>query len=51
MARREELLGGSRGTTSVAAATYGQQLWNYFVRSYPALVARHHPDLAVAQRS
>jgi isopenicillin N synthase-like dioxygenase len=51
MARRDELLGGSRGTTSVAAATYGQQLWNYFVRSYPALVARHHPDLAVAQRS
>jgi isopenicillin N synthase-like dioxygenase len=24
--------------------TYGQQLWNYFVRSYPDNVARHHPD-------
>ncbi|WP_040493846.1 isopenicillin N synthase family dioxygenase [Ilumatobacter nonamiensis] len=26
------------------ADTYGQQLWNYFVRSYPDNVARHHPD-------
>ena len=26
------------------AGTYGQQLWNYFVRSYPDNVARHHPD-------
>lgn len=24
--------------------TYGEQLWNYFVRSYPDNVARHHPD-------
>jgi isopenicillin N synthase-like dioxygenase len=26
------------------AGTYGEQLWNYFVRSYPANVERHHPD-------
>ena len=26
------------------ADTYGQQLWNYFVRSYPDNVARHHAD-------
>lgn len=45
MARHDELLEGSRGTSSAAADTYGQQLWNYFVRSYPDLVARHHPDL------
>ena len=27
------------------ASTYGEQLWNYFRRSYPDLVRRHHPDL------
>jgi isopenicillin N synthase-like dioxygenase len=32
------------------AATYGQQLWNYFVRSYPSNVARHHPDVVTARR-
>lgn len=26
----------------LAASTYGQQLWNYFERSYPDLVARHY---------
>jgi len=26
------------------ANTYGEQLWNYFVRSYPDNVARHHAD-------
>lgn len=26
------------------ADTYGHQLWNYFVRSYPDNVARHHAD-------
>lgn len=45
MARRDELLAGARGVTSHAADTYGQQLWNYFTRSYPDLVRRHHPDL------
>jgi isopenicillin N synthase-like dioxygenase len=47
MARHDELLDGARGTTSQSAETYGQQLWNYFTRSYPDLVARHHADLVV----
>lgn len=41
MARRDELLAGQRGTPSAPASTYGQQLWNYFGRSYPELVQRH----------
>jgi isopenicillin N synthase-like dioxygenase len=45
MARRDELLSGAAGTISTSADTYGQQLWNYFIRSYPELVRRHHPDL------
>ena len=45
MARRDELLSGVRGTTSTATDTYGQQLWNYFCRSYPDLVRLHHSDL------
>jgi isopenicillin N synthase-like dioxygenase len=45
MARYGELLDGARGTASVPSATYGEQLWNYFIRSYPDLVARYHPDL------
>lgn len=48
MARRDELLAGKHGTSSAPADTYGQQIWNYFVRSYPELVARHHPDLVAA---
>jgi hypothetical protein len=44
MARRNELLDGIRGQTSGSADTSGQQLWNYFTRSYPDLVRRHHPD-------
>jgi isopenicillin N synthase-like dioxygenase len=46
MAKREELLAGHTGTASTSAATYGQQLWNYYQRSYPSLMARHHPDHA-----
>lgn len=42
MARRDELLAGRRGLASTATETYGEQLWNYFSRSYPDLVARHH---------
>jgi hypothetical protein len=48
MARRDELLAGTAGTTSRSPDTYGQQLWNYFTRSYPDLVRRHHPGLALA---
>lgn len=28
----------------LAASTYGEQLWNYFARSYPANMAAHHPN-------
>ncbi|MFK7920107.1 MAG: isopenicillin N synthase family dioxygenase [Ilumatobacter sp.] len=31
--------------SELAATTYGEQLWNYFRRSYPANMARHHPEL------
>ena len=48
MARRDELLDGERGTRSTSAACYGEQLWNYFLRSYPDLVRRHHPDVATS---
>jgi isopenicillin N synthase-like dioxygenase len=44
MAKRDELLAGATGTVSESAPVYGQQLWNYYVRSYPANVARHYPD-------
>ncbi|MFT3854447.1 MAG: 2-oxoglutarate and iron-dependent oxygenase domain-containing protein [Ilumatobacteraceae bacterium] len=44
MAKRDELLSGASGTGSTAPDCYGEQLWNYFVRSYPDLVRRHHPD-------
>ncbi|MGB3736393.1 MAG: 2-oxoglutarate and iron-dependent oxygenase domain-containing protein [Ilumatobacter sp.] len=37
------------GTGDMASAThtstYGEQLWNYFSRSYPDNMARHHADL------
>jgi isopenicillin N synthase-like dioxygenase len=46
MAKRDELLAGARGQGSTPTETYGEQLWNYFCRSYPDLVARHHPDAA-----
>jgi isopenicillin N synthase-like dioxygenase len=46
MARRDELLAGEHGTRSEGAGTYGEQLWNYYCRSYPELVRRHHPDHA-----
>lgn len=29
--------------SELRASTYGEQLWNYFRRSYPANVARHYP--------
>lgn len=45
MARRTEIESGIDGIESRAGAgVYGQQLWNYYCRSYPANVARHHPD-------
>jgi isopenicillin N synthase-like dioxygenase len=50
MARHDELLDGARGTTSMSADTYGEQLWNYFARSYPDLMTRHHPDVPAPGR-
>lgn len=44
MAKRDELIAGTSGTTSTSAEAYGQQLWNYYVRSYPDHVRRHYPD-------
>jgi isopenicillin N synthase-like dioxygenase len=46
MATRHELVAGQGGTSSTSADTYGQQLWNYYQRSYPANVRAHYPDLA-----
>lgn len=46
MAKRSELLEGSSGTSSVSAPVYGEQLWNYYVRSYPSNVSKHHGPLA-----
>jgi isopenicillin N synthase-like dioxygenase len=45
MAKREELLAGKAGTASDGAGVYGQQLWNYYLRSYPEIVRSHHHDI------
>jgi isopenicillin N synthase-like dioxygenase len=45
MARREELIAGQGGIASTSAPVYGQQLWNYYVRSYPDNVRAHYPEL------
>ncbi len=46
MARKEETEAGTDDMASDRpATTYGEQLWNYFSRSYPANMARHHADL------
>jgi isopenicillin N synthase-like dioxygenase len=45
MAKRHELVAGASGTTSTSADVYGQQLWNYYLRSYPDNVRAHYPDL------
>ena len=45
MARRGEIESGVDGIEGrQGAGVYGQQLWNYYCRSYPDNVARHHPD-------
>ena len=44
MAKRDELLAGRSGQLSTGTGVYGQQLWNYYSRSYPTNMARHHPD-------
>ena len=47
MAKRHELLAGESGTASTSAPTYGEQLWNYYLRSYPDNVRAHYPDQLV----
>jgi hypothetical protein len=44
MARRDDLLAGAAGTIAPSPPVYGEQLWNYYVRSYPDNVRAHHPD-------
>ncbi len=46
MSKRNELLEGAAVTASTSAPVYGQQLWNYYLRSYPDNVRAHYPDLA-----
>jgi len=51
MATREQT---DAGVADMASAehtdTYGSQLWNYFARSYPAMMAAHHPDVTAELR-
>lgn len=45
MSTRQELLAGMDTIGSSCAPTYGEQLWNSLVRSYPDSVVRYHyPD-------
>ena len=45
MARKEETEAGTGDMRSEhLPAVYGEQLWNYFVRSYPDIVSTHYPD-------
>lgn len=44
MARRDQLLSGESGVVGNRVDVYGEQLWNYYVRSYPDHVRRHYPD-------
>ncbi|MDP2290437.1 MAG: 2-oxoglutarate and iron-dependent oxygenase domain-containing protein [Actinomycetota bacterium] len=43
MAERDELLGGTDGIAGRSAKVFGQQMWNYYVRSYPDVVDAHYP--------
>lgn len=43
MAQRDELLTGQADIASESAAIFGQQMWNYYVRSYPDIVEAHYP--------
>ena len=45
MTRRSETEAGVPDMQSqYRAAVYGEQLWNYFSRSYPENVERHYPE-------
>ena len=44
MARRDQLLTGEAGLAGQAVPVFGEQMWNYYVRSYPELVRLHYPE-------
>ena len=51
MARKEETDAGVGDMASEhVAQTYGEMLWNYFSRAYPAIVERHYGAPAAAAR-
>ncbi len=43
MRKRDELLDGRDDIGSETAPVFGQQMWNYYVRSYPEVVEAHFP--------
>ena len=43
MAKRDELLSGQQGIASAPVPVFGEQMWNYYVRSYPEIVELHYP--------
>lgn len=43
MAKRHELLEGQTDIASTVAPTFGEMMWNYYVRSYPDVVEQHYP--------
>jgi hypothetical protein len=64
MAKRDELLDGRDGIAGDSAPVFGQQMWNYYVRSYPDVVEKpttpaphsprrtsHRPPRSVASAS
>ncbi len=52
MAPREELQAGVGDMASdYRPSTYGEQLWNYFARSYPEIVAHHYGVAHAGARS
>jgi len=48
MARREQLLDGEKGLAGTSVSVFGEQMWNYYVRSYPDLVRAHYPETLTA---
>lgn len=48
MAQREDLLAGATGHHGKGVELFGQQLWNYYRRSYPDNVRRFYPHLVDA---
>ena len=45
MAKRNELLAGEAGIGSTPVPVFGEQMWNYYVRSYPDMVRAYYPEL------